>query len=77
MSGVISGLVSNSNPLKGLMSMKKCSMGRRLNGKGPNGSQFIEEHSEATYLVKYDPISSFKLLSKLIFGNNKHKSHTF
>ncbi len=35
--------VSNSNPLKGRMSMKKCSACRRLKEKVPCGRHFIEE----------------------------------
>jgi len=38
--------VSNSNPLEGRMSIKKCSMGHRLMEKGPCGPQSIEEGSE-------------------------------
>ncbi len=38
--------VSSSNPLNGRMSMKKCSVDRRLKERGPCGPQSLEEGSE-------------------------------
>jgi len=38
---------------------EKMFCGLQIKGKVPCGPQFIEEGSEATYLVKYDAFSSF------------------